>query len=155
MELQLTIFLGLIVLVLMGNAALLWFIRKLLKRAADQAGREDARARAFLGRVKVGLDHLEATSEHAAQWAALSRERARELEDDFARAEDWVRYGLAKVDFKVEKVSKRLSGKTRRVEDAVRGPLSQTAMLLQGAKVVLEILNRYQGNGAGGPRRRE
>jgi len=135
-----TVFIALVFLVLTWNAALLWFIRRGLQQAADRAARQEEQLQSFFGDLKAGISHLESVSATATQWSGQARERVQDLEGDFDRADNWVRYGLAKLDFNVDKVSERLDDRTREIKSAISGPLFQTATVVQGVKALLELL---------------
>ena len=135
-----TLFIVLVFVVLAWNAALLWFIRRGLQQAADRAARQEEQLKSFFGDLKVGIRHLESVSGAATEWSGRARERVQDLEGDFDRADNWVRYGLAKLEFNVDKVSERLTDKTQGIKSAISEPLFRTATVVQGVKALLELL---------------
>jgi hypothetical protein len=134
-----TVFMALVLFVLVWNAALLWFIHLQLKQSAGQAEQVAPAVGTFLGDLRNDLGRLEAASARATEWSAAARERVKMLEGDFDRADNWMRYGLANVDFEVNKVSERLDEETQRVKTAIEEPLFQTATVVQGVHALLEL----------------
>ena len=101
---------------------------------------QEQHLRSFFEDLKAGLSHLESASGTATEWSGRARERVHGLEGNFERADNWVRYGLAKLDFNVDKVSERLENKTQGIKSAIWEPLFQTATVVQGVKALLELV---------------
>jgi hypothetical protein len=135
-----TFFIALVFFVLAWNAALLWFVRRGISRAAERAAAREEQISRFIEDLKSGLDHLEAVSEKATEWSSAAREGARSLSDDFDRADNWVHYGLAKLDFNVDKVSERMDDNTQQIKSSIWEPLFRTATVVQGVKALLELV---------------
>jgi len=142
MEVRLVILLALVFISLVLNTAFMVYIWSSLKRASDQMNRRGAGIERSLTVMRDGAEALERASAQAREWSAAARERTHEVDADLERAEDWCRYGLAKVDFKVDRASEKLHEVTDQVCEKVRDPLYQTSTFIQGLKFLLELIDR-------------
>ena len=141
MELQLTIFAILIFLVLAWNSALLWAIYREASRAAVKASRCSEEYASMHTNLKSVLREAESASERVVDWSARARERALGLDAEIERTQNWLRFGLAKVEFRVDRLSDDVASGTDRVKAAVSKPLFRFGAILHGVRAVLESLS--------------
>ncbi len=141
MELQLTIFVILIFLVLAWNSALLWGIYREASRAAAKASRCSEEYASLHTNLKSVLREAESASERAVDWSARARERALGLDAEIERTQNWLRFGLAKVEFRMDRFSDDVASGTDRVKAAVSKPLFRFGSILHGVRAVLESLS--------------
>lgn len=148
MELQLAIFLALLVLVLAWNAVLLWILRRMLARVVGQLDQNRVWYAHLGDTLRMSIRVAEATTTHMASLSGQLGEVVAELSDAVGRADNWARYGLAKLDFNGERASQKLTGKTRRFGRDLGEQLYRTAVVVHGLKNVLGLIVRLK---VGGP----
>ena len=149
MELNLTIFFASTFLVLAGNAVLLWCLRRMLARASERARARQTEHARLIDALRVGVRVAEESTSRMAIVSGQIRSAAGELDSGLGRADNWARYGLAKLDFSADRASKRLEGKARDLGNEVRKPLYRTAAAIHGVKAVLNILSRWKPGAKG------
>ena len=148
MEVQLTIFAILIFLVLAWNAALLWGIYRAASRSAAKAALCCEEYAALHQDLKSILHEAESASERVVDWSARARDRAIGIDSEIERAQNWLRFGLAKVEFKVDRVSNEVGSGTDRVKAAISEPLFRFGAILHGVRSVLQFISPDEDTGA-------
>ena len=150
MDTRLTLFIVLIFLVLAWNTVLLWFLYRAAARTADKVSKYRHQCSAMIEGLRIVLEKAEFASDRATDWSGQGRQRMVEVDGNVHRAENWLQYGLAKISFNVDRLTLELDSRTRRVKAAVSEPLFRTGIVVQGVKVILELLAR--GRGGTGPK---
>jgi len=152
MEFQLTIFFALLFVVLTWNAGLLWVLSNWMRRV-DQRVSASRERREHL-RHTVG-NAVRATEDATTQLVAVSariRDAVSQTDETLGRADNWARYGLAKLDFNTDRVAESLRERTDRLGRDIREPLFKTSAALQGVHAILKLAERWGGT-EGGRRR--
>jgi len=145
MELRLTIFVALVSLVLLWNTALLWALLKGLSRSAEKATRFKGSSGKVLETLKTTVLHAESVSSKATGYSGKALEKVTDLGGDVDRAENWLRYGLAKMDFETNRISDGVRDATDRAKEAAAEPLIQAGAIVHGVKAVLELVHLPYG----------
>ena len=140
METRLIVFLILVFISLLGNAAVMWFLYQSLARSAKGVARYQESASDWLPNLRAGLERLEIVSERAAEWSGKVRSGVVDAGTNVGRADNWLHYGLAKVEFKVDRISNAVNQRANRMEAVVLEPLSRIRLIVQSANALLEIL---------------
>lgn len=149
MQLQLTILFASVFLVLAWNAVLLWFIRQALRRANDRLD-EDQVWYTHLGQTLRSSIHVaESTTARLSLASSRLRVAVEDVSEILDRADNWARYGLAKLDFNSDKASETLRGKTRRLGSRLGDAVYKTAAAIQGVRAVLSFIARWKVAGVG------
>ena len=141
MELRLTIFVALVSLVLLWNTALLWALLKGLSRSAEKATRLSGSSEKVFETLRTTVLQAESASAKATGYSRKAREKVADLGGDFDRAEDWFRYGLAKMDFEMNRMSEGVRDASDRAKEAAAEPLSRAGAIVHGVKAVLELVH--------------
>ncbi len=144
METRLVLFVALVFLVLFWNTLLLWFVYRALARSTDRFTRYQRHCSQLIKGMGIALEKAELASHRAAGWSGQIRERALEAGGNVDRAENWLGYGMAKLDFTVDRVSKEITGGVDRINATVSAPLLRTATVVHGIKAFLELLSLSQ-----------
>ena len=149
---EVTVFIALVfVTILMGNAVLLYvlfgFVRPLAKGLQD----EEPSVRTVRD-LHAALEELQTWSAGLAEWSAKASRGMVRVGEECGRADNFLQYGLAKLDFNVDKASARLEHRTQEVIDTVSEPLERAAAVVQGVKALLEILELGIPRNGAGPR---
>jgi hypothetical protein len=146
MEVRLTIFLALVSVVLIWNTVLLWALFKGLSRSAEKATRLEGPSEKLLRVLRSTVLHAESVSAKATDYSSKAREKAVDLGGDFDRAQNWFRFGLAKMDFEMNRVSEGVRDATVRAKEAAEEPLSRAGAVVHGVKAVLELIQLPMGD---------
>ena len=150
MDTRLTLFIVLIFLVLAWNTVLLWFIYRAVARSADKVSKYRHQCSAVIEGLRIVLEKAAFASDRATDWSGQIRQRMVDLDGNVQRAENWLQYGLAKINFNVDRVTQELDSRTRRAKTAVSEPLLRVEMVVQDVRAILELLGR--GRGETGPK---
>jgi len=153
MEPRLALFVALVFLVLSWNTLLLWFVYRALARSVKQSAQYQGHCSRLIKGLGVVLEKAELASGRAAGWSAQIRERALEAGGNVDRAESWLGYGMAKLDFTVDRVSKEITDGADRINAAVSEPILRTSTVVHGVKALLELLRLSQPDPDGRPHR--
>ena len=140
METQLVLFIALVFLVIFWNTLLLWFIYRSLARSTDQIARYQGHCYQLIQGLGVALEKVERASSRAADWSGQLREKSVVAAGNVEGVENWLGYGMAKLDFNVDRVSKKITGRADRIKRTVSEPLFRAGTIVQGIKAVLELL---------------
>jgi hypothetical protein len=146
METRIALFIALVFLVLFWNTLLLWFIYRALARSANQIPQYQRHCYQLIKGLGVALEKVEVASGRAAEWSGQLRESAVDAGGNVERAENWLGYGMAKLDFTVDKISKQITDEADRIKAAVSEPLFRTGSVVHGIKAFLELLPFSQAN---------
>lgn len=146
METRLTIFLALVFLVMAWNAVLLWVLRRMLHRANAHLDRNRLRYTHLGDTLRMSIRVAERTTEDLAGMTAELRSTVHEWEETLDRADNWARYGLAKMDFNADRASQKLHRGTRTLAGRVGEQLFRTATVIHGIKAALEFIARLKGD---------
>ena len=144
MELRLAIQLGLIFFVLAWNTVLLWALYRVLRgteRRLDRWQGEDAEVMRALG---TSVRSAERASSRVAVLSGEVRSGVAEMSEVLDRADNWARYGLAKLDFNADRAAEKLGRRTRRFSGRLGGPICRTAAAVQGIRALLDLVARSQ-----------
>lgn len=144
METRLALFIALVFLALFWNTLLLWFVYRALARSTDQVSRYQHHCYRLIKGLGVTLEKAELASGRAAEWSGQIRERVVDAGGNVNRVENWLGYGMAKLDFNVDRVSKDITGRVDRIQAAVSEPLFRTGTVFQGIRAFLELLTLGQ-----------
>ena len=147
------LFVALVFLVLAWNTLLLWFVYRTLARSVNNFARYQGHCHRLIKGLDVALQKAELASGRAAGWSAQIRERALEASRNVNRAKSWLGYGIAKLDFNVDRVSKEITDGADRINAAVSEPILRTATVVHGVKALLELLRLSQPDPDSGPHR--
>jgi hypothetical protein len=140
MELRLTVFFALAAVALTGNAAILWAIWHAFRQAARRA---EANRTQYARLTSALVDSLKTLEQGTTQLAVRSgevRDAVVGIDNNLGRADNWARYGLAKLDFNADRVAQKLGSKTRHVAGGLREPLYKTAAAVHAVKAILELV---------------
>ena len=140
METRLALFVALVFVVLVWNTALLWFVYRAAARAVDRAARYQHYSSQVIEGLRGTLEKAEVASDRATEWSGQLRERVAEASGNVDRVENLLGYGLAKIDFNVDRVSKEINDGANRIKAAVSEPLFRTGTVVHGIKALLELL---------------
>jgi hypothetical protein len=153
METRLALFIVLVFLVLFWNTLLLWFVYRALSRSADQISQYQRHCYQVIKGLGVALEKVELASGRAAEWSGQLRESTVDARGNVDRAENWLGYGMAKLDFTVDQMSKKITDEADRIKAAVSEPLFRTGSVVHGIKSFLELLPFSQPDHEGRPPR--
>jgi len=152
METRLTLFIGLVFVVLAWNTMLIWVLARVLRRLAVRTARYQHLSADAIGALGARIEQAGSASAHMVGWSRQARERVGGVNRDFGRAANWIHYGLARIDFNVERASEELDAATKKVSARVAEPLYRTATVIQGVKALLELITLRQRSGDDGPK---
>ena len=93
-----------------------------------------------MGTLRSTISRVEAASGRATEVSARARQRVGDFGGDLDRAQNWFRFGLAKVDFEMDRISGGVQEGTDKVKSAVSEPLFRTGAIVQGIRAVLELV---------------
>lgn len=144
METELTIFFALTFVVLAGNAAVLWHIRKGFQAAAKHLDENRVYYRNVGETVRESVRAAEATSTRLAETTGLLRATVDQLGETLDRADNWARYGLAKLDFNAERASGHIRNETRILGSRLGESLYKTAAAIHGIRAAIGLIGRWQ-----------
>lgn len=149
MEVRLTILLALTFTVLMLDAAVLWWLLRLLQQAGKHAQRNRADYARIHERLRTSLRIAEQATSRLRVVSGELRTAVVEFDDGSRRADNWARYGLAKLDFNAERLTDNLSARTRSLAHRIRNPLYRTAAAVHGLRATLDLIARWRDGGTG------
>ena len=121
METRLTLLVALAFLVLLWNTAMAWFIYRAFARSARRVLDYQDRSARLIGGFEAALERVKSASIRATEWSAEIRNGVVDAAENVDRADNWLQYGLAKVDFKVDKVFTEIA----RVADETKGAMAE------------------------------
>ena len=147
MEIRLTIFIALVAIVFVLNAALFWALYRSLSRSVTRAERMDGPITSVIGTLRSTISRVEAASGRATEVSAIARQRVGDFGGDLDRAQNWFRFGLAKVDFEMDRISEGVQKGTDKVKSAVSEPLLRAGEIVQGIRAVLGLVTISRGDG--------
>ena len=144
METQLALFIVLVFLVLFWNTLLLWFVYRALARSTGQITQYQRHCYQLIKGLGLALEKAGLVSGRAADWSGQIRERVVDASGNVDRVENWLGYGMAKLSFNIDRVSKEITNGADRIKAAVSEPLFRTGTVVQGIKAFLELLTLVQ-----------
>ena len=147
MEIRLTIFIALVAIVLVWNAALLWALYRGLSRSVTRVERMEGPMASVIGTFRSTISRVEAASGRATEVSARARQRVSDFGGDLDRAQNWFRFSLAKVDFEIDRISEGVREGTDKVKSAVSEPLFRAGEIVQGIRAVLGLVTISRGDG--------
>lgn len=142
METHLTIFFALTFVVLAGNAAVLWHIRKGFVAAARHLDENRAYYRNVGETVRESVRAAEATSTRLVETTGGLRASVEHLGETLDRADNWARYGLAKLDFNADRACNQIREETRRLGSHLGESLYKAAAAIQGIRATVGLVGR-------------
>jgi hypothetical protein len=144
MELQLTIFFALTFLVLAGNAAVLWYIRRHFAAACRHLDANREHYRRLGETIRGSVRAAEHTSTRLAEASRELRVSVGQLRETMDRTDNWARYGLAKLDFNAERAAGRLRDQTRRLGTRLGEGVYRKAAAVQGVRAAIGLVARWR-----------
>ena len=151
-QFQLTIFFALLFVVLAWNAGLLWVLSNWMRRVDQRVRASRERREHFIRTVGNAVRATEDATTQLVAVSARIRDAASRTDETLGRADDWARYGLAKLDFNTDRVAESLRKQTDRLGRDIREPLFKTSAAIQGVHALLTLAERWGGT-EGGRRR--
>jgi hypothetical protein len=140
MDTRLALLVALVFLLLLSNTLLLWFLFRAVARSARYAARYQRHCEVFVESLRTLLEEAQVASVRATQMSARLRDGVVDATQNVDRADNWLQYGMAKVDFKVDRVSAELNESAQEVQQAISEPLYRSGAIVQGVKALLEFL---------------
>jgi len=144
MELRLTIFFALTFVVLAWNAGVLWLLFRMLRRAVGRLDQDQLWYRHLGGTLRMSVRAAEESTTRLAALSGEVRATVDQLGETLGRADNWARYGLAKLDSDADRASERLEKRTRQVGGRVGKQLYRTAVVIHGLKTALGFIARWK-----------
>ncbi len=148
MEVRLTVFVALVSLVLLWNTALLWTLFREMSRYARKANDLEGPSEKLLETLRTTVLQAESVSAKATGYSGKAREKVADLRGDLDRTENWVRFGLAKMDFEMDRISERVRDTADRAKQVAGEPLSRAGAIVHGLKAMLELVHLPVGDSA-------
>ncbi len=139
-------FIALVAVVLVWNAALLWALYRRMSRSVAKAEEMEGPMTSVIGSLRGTITRVEAVSARATEVSATARQRVGGFGGDLDRAQNRFRYGLAKLDFEMDRISGGVQDGTDKVKSAVSEPLSRAGAIVQGIRAILELVTISRGN---------
>jgi uncharacterized protein YukE len=118
-------------------------IYRSMRRGADRAGQICVQADAVMAELRGGIERLDAVSSDVAAWSGAAVDGAREWERNLAAAAERLHYGLARLDWNVDRAAERIEEEADALEAAIRRPLARAATQMGTARLILECLCHF------------
>jgi len=145
-EIRLTILIVLVAIVLVGNTMLLWVLHRRLSSSFTKAEGMEGPMTSLIGALRNTIARLEVASGRATESSASARQRIGDFGGDLDRVQDWFHFGLAKVDFEMDRIFGSIQEGTDKVKSTVSEPLLKAGSICQGIRAVLDLVTISRGD---------
>lgn len=126
------------------NAVVLWALYRRLSQSASHADRMKRTLSAAITTLRGALQHAEIISGRATMVSSRARRRVDDLSVELDQANNWFHYGMAKLDFELNRISSGINKGTEKVQSVVSGPLFRAGSIAQALRAALEFLTLYR-----------